>query len=100
MSALPSSFDGIGNVAPATELSRARGFRMTPPAAARRRNKGTSLEYRLVFSVCFAVFVGVLTLERLIPKSWRKVSDLAGVTSILPEARATAHRYTSIAFQG
>ncbi len=100
MSALHSSFDSIDSSAPASVLARARGLRMTPPSAARRRTRGTSLEYRLVFSVCFAVFVGVLTLERLIPKSWRKVSDLAGVTSILPEARSTAHRYTSIAFQG
>ena len=71
--------------------------RVTSP---RRRAKGNSPEYWLVFSACFVVFVAALAIEALMPMRWRKISEAIGARSFLARARAAAHRYTAIAFQG
>jgi hypothetical protein len=67
---------------------------------AKRRAKGNSPEYALVFSACFIVFVAALAIEALLPQRWRKISESIGAPSFLSRARAAAHRYTAIAFQG
>jgi hypothetical protein len=66
----------------------------------RRRAKSSSPEYALVFAACFIVFVAALAIEALLPRRWRKISDSIGARSFLARARAAAHRYTAIAFQG
>jgi hypothetical protein len=66
----------------------------------KRRAKGNSPEYGLVFSACFVVFVTALAIEALMPVRWRKISESIGAPSLLARARAAAHRYTAIAFQG
>jgi hypothetical protein len=100
MNAHSNSFDGMA--APAQQpIARRSNPPLSPiKTTPRRRTKSTSLEYWLVFSVCFTVFIGALTLERLLPRSWRTLSDTIGAVPLLSEAWATAHRYSSIAFQG
>jgi hypothetical protein len=94
MTAHTRSFDDLSLAGPQPRVvARAQG-------GARRRPKGNSPEYLLVFSACFVVFVAVLALEALLPASWRKISDSIGARSFLTRARAAAHRYTAIAFQG
>jgi hypothetical protein len=73
---------------------------VAPRVATRRRSKGNSPEYWLVFAACFVVFVAALAVEALMPVSWRKISEAIGARSFLARARAAAHRYTAIAFQG
>jgi hypothetical protein len=100
MNAHSNSFDGMA--VPMQQPIVRHSCRSLPgtKTTPRRRAKGTSLEYWLVFSVCFTVFIGAFTLERLMPRSWRTLSDTIGAVPLLTEAWATAHRYSSIAFQG
>lgn len=92
MTAHTRSFEDMVLSAPAPQTERA--------AAPRRRSKGASPEYWVVFSACFAVFVAALLCERVLPRSWRKISEQLGARTLLAEARAAAHRYSAIAFQG
>ena len=100
MNAHSNSFDGMA-VPVQQPIARRSGLPLpSTKTTPRRRAKGTSLEYWLVFSVCFTVFISALTLERLLPRSWRTLSETIGAMPLLTEAWATAHRYSSIAFQG
>ena len=69
-------------------------------AAQPERRRALPLEYRLVFGVCFAVFLWAIAIERLVPRRFRTISDSDGSEPLLKEAAEAAHRCTSIAFQG
>ena len=71
-----------------------------PPRAPARRHRTDAIEYRVIFSICFAVLLGVGVAERLLPRDWRFVSTDQGPASLLSEVTAAAHRTTAIAFQG
>jgi hypothetical protein len=96
MTAHTRSFADMDLSMPAASNARALP-RAAPP---RRRTKGNSPEYGLVFAACFVVFVTALAIEALMPVRWRKISETIGAPSLLARARAAAHRYTAIAFQG
>jgi hypothetical protein len=96
MNAHTRSFDDMVLSAPQAPATRSVQRASTP----RRRAKGNSPEYWLVFSACFTVFLAALAIERLMPVRWRKISESIGARSFLAKARAAAHRYTAIAFQG
>jgi hypothetical protein len=96
MNAQTRSFAEMDLAMPAASNARA----VPRATTTRRRAKGNSPEYALVFSACFVVFVAALAIEALLPQRWRKISDSIGARSFLARARAAAHRYTAIAFQG
>jgi hypothetical protein len=83
-------------------MPAATALRAAPRAGTttRRRAKGNSPEYWMVFSACFVVFVAALAIEALLPARWRALSQSIGAPSFIARARAAAHRYTAIAFQG
>ena len=58
------------------------------------------LEYRLVFGVCFIVFLWAIAIEHMMPRRWRQISGAGAQQSLLAEVKEAAHRCTGIAFQG
>ena len=69
-------------------------------APARRTQVTDAVTYRIIFSVCFIVFLWSMAVELLAPKQWRTLSDVARGKSLWTSANDAAHRCASIAFQG
>ena len=68
--------------------------------SAERTTRAKPLEYRLVFGVCFIVFLWAIALEHMMPRRWRQISGAGAQQSLLAEVKEAAHRCTGIAFQG
>jgi hypothetical protein len=97
MITITRSFD---HAASSVHVRQAPGGTLTPSRATQRRKKSASPEYLFVLGVCFAAFFAVLILERFLPPRWRSLSAQFGANSLFGDAKAAAHRYTGIAFQG
>jgi hypothetical protein len=69
-------------------------------APSRKRQAMDSVAYRLIFSVCFIVFFWAMALERLVPQTWRTLSEVPTRKSLWMSAKEAAQICTSIAFQG
>lgn len=66
-----------------------------------RRDSTKSIEYRLIFSVCFLVFLVAGAVERLSPWSWLAQEHEAGPSSsIIAQAWGAACTCTAYAFMG
>jgi hypothetical protein len=66
-----------------------------------RRVSTRSIEYRLIFSVCFLVFLLAGAVERLSPWSWLAQEHNAGPpSSIIAQAWGAACTCTAYAFMG
>ena len=61
-----------------------------------RRRGAVRMDYWLIFSACFAVFLPVAVAARFVPRQWRR----AHATSIYSEARGMAHECAALAFSG
>ena len=72
--------------------------RRIPPARKKRVTEAAT--YKIVFSVCFTVFLWAMAIERLVPRQWRTLSDESSTTSLWRTAKDAAHSCTAIAFQG
>jgi hypothetical protein len=60
-----------------------------------------SLEYRLIFGVCFIVFLLAGFIERLLPPSWRtSTRDMRPPLTLLQQAWGAAGTCTAYAFKG
>lgn len=60
-----------------------------------RRDAALPLQFRLIFAVCFAVFLIAALLERLLPWTWRR-----GKASPFAQAWQSARTCTTYAFMG
>lgn len=66
-----------------------------------RRDTRASLEYRLIFGVCFLVFLLAGVVERLLPWSWlTPTRDERRPSSLLDQAWGAAGTCTAYAFKG
>lgn len=61
-----------------------------------RRKGAARMDYWLIFSACFAVFLPVAVAARFVPRQWRR----SHATSIYSEARGMAHECAALAFSG
>lgn len=70
------------------------------PMSASPRSRGGEGESRLIFAVCFAIFLPVALLARAVP-GWRPGPlGPAGARSVVGEARAAAAMIVPFAFMG
>lgn len=60
-----------------------------------RRDASETLQFRMIFAVCFAVFLFAALLERLLPWTWGR-----GKTSPISRAWQSARTCTTYAFMG
>jgi hypothetical protein len=58
------------------------------------------MDYWLIFSACFAVFLPVAVAARCVPRQWRRSAIALHATSIYSEARGMAHECAALAFSG
>lgn len=66
-----------------------------------RRDARESLEYRLIFGVCFIVFLLAGVVERLVPWGWHvPTRDTRPPQSLLQQAWGAAGTCTAYAFKG
>jgi hypothetical protein len=66
-----------------------------------RRDSREGLEYRLIFGVCFVVFLLAGVVERLLPWSWHlPARDMRPALSLLQQAWGAAGTCTAYAFKG
>jgi hypothetical protein len=66
-----------------------------------RRDSRGSLEYRLIFGVCFLVFLLAGIVERLLPWSWlAPTRDMRPPLSLIEQAWGAAGTCTAYAFKG
>lgn len=63
-----------------------------------KNTRRSSLEYRLIFFVCFAVFMAAAIVERLMPWNW--VRPTKPRRSAFEQAKAAAGTCTAYAFMG
>ncbi len=68
--------------------------------ASGRRKGAHRLDYWLIFSACFAVFLPVAVAARCVPRPWRRTAIARHATSIYSEARGMAHECAALAFSG
>ena len=67
----------------------------------RRRDTREGIESRLIFSVCFLVFLLAGIFERVLPRSWRSASrDPNAPRSLVEQAWGAAGTCTAYAFKG
>jgi hypothetical protein len=60
-----------------------------------KRDATLPLQFRLIFAVCFAVFLTAALLERLLPWTWRR-----GKAAPITRAWQSARTCTTYAFMG
>ena len=69
-------------------------------ARPRNRKQAEAWSYKLVFSVCFIVFLTAMTIESIVPRRWRWMAGYRGAGSIWSDAKEAAGSCTAIALQG
>ena len=65
-----------------------------------KRKSAGRMDYWLIFSACFAVFLPVAVAARCLPRAWRRSVVGRHATSIYSEARGMAHECATLAFSG
>lgn len=69
-------------------------------ARPRNRKKAEAFSYKLVFTVCFVVFLMAMTIESIVPHRWRRMAGYRGAGSIWSDATEAAGSCAAIALQG
>lgn len=65
------------------------------------KSRDETIDFRLIFTAIFLVFLVVTTVARLLPRQWRLDRGAAGPRrSIIGEARAAANTFAPFAFMG
>jgi hypothetical protein len=65
-----------------------------------RRKITGRLDYWLIFSACFAVFLPVTLVKHAIPRHWTSAAEEPRRLSIISDAWETAHECAALAFSG
>ena len=66
--------------------------------AARRTDMADAIQYRVIYAVCFAVFLVAASIERLMPWTWHAHRSASRRPSILEQAGEAAGTCTTYAF--
>jgi hypothetical protein len=85
----------------AAAVSRAFANHAAAPRVASKPKKHDAIEFRLIYSVAFAVFLLTSVIERAMPHKWaQRPGDSEVRKSVFEQAREAAHISAAYAFMG
>jgi hypothetical protein len=89
------------NNAGAAAVSRAFANHAAAPRVAAKPKKSEAIEFRLIFSIAFAVFLFTSVIERALPHKWAQRAGEGEIRkSVFEQAREAAHISAAYAFMG
>jgi hypothetical protein len=89
------------NTAGAAAVSRAFASHAAASRTATKPKKHEAIEFRLIFTIAFAVFLLTSVLERALPHKWaQRAGEGEMPKSVFEQAREAAHISAAYAFMG
>lgn len=89
------------NTAGAAAVSRAFASHAAGSRTAAKPKKHDAIEFRLIFTIAFAVFLLTSVLERALPHKWsQRAGNGEAPKSVVEQAREAAHISAAYAFMG
>jgi hypothetical protein len=89
------------NTAGAAAVSRAFANHAAAPRVAAKPKKNEAIEFRLIFTITFAVFLFTSAIERALPHKWAQRAGEGEIRkSVFEQAREAAHISAAYAFMG
>lgn len=89
------------NTAGAAAVSRAFANHAAAPRVAAKPKKNEAIEFRLIFTIAFAVFLLTSVIERAMPHKWAQRAGEGEIRkSVFEQAREAAHISAAYAFMG
>jgi hypothetical protein len=91
----------LASTAGAAAVSRALAQHAGVPRPAAKPKKQDAVEFRLIFTLAFAVFLLTSVIERAMPHKWaQRMGDGEVRKSVFEQAREAAHISAAYAFMG
>jgi hypothetical protein len=89
------------NTAGAAAVSRAFANHAAASRVAAKPKKSEAIEFRLIFTIAFAVFLFTSVIERALPHKWAQRAGEGEIRkSVFEQAREAAHISAAYAFMG